>query len=208
MAKDTVAPPIDRPLGRAYLRKFTGWSTAYPPGMSEPTSLRVMHNCSVTADGALRIRPGLRRVLDVPADGDIVGTFEHFYLKREDGTAYKALLFAVRESDDSVGFRVASDPNNTGHMQVQKLTEVFEYASYDRPSLYFTKEQLLANWDRFIAEKGIRAEDYVNPFWRPRGLPEHTLPAAKRQPVDAEWRGDEQVVGRNWKKHHGAEQAV
>ena len=136
MAKDKVAPPIDRPLGRAYLRKFTGWSTAYPPGMSEPTSLRVMHNCSVTADGALRIRPGLRRVLDVPADGDIVGTFEHFYLLREDGTAYKALLFAVRESDDSVGFRVASDPNNTGHMQVQNLTEVFEYPPGQDPNFH------------------------------------------------------------------------
>ena len=136
MAKDKVAPPIDRPLGRAYLRKFTGWSTAYPPGMSEPTSLRTMHNCSVTADGALRIRPGLRRVLDVPADGDIVGTFEHFYLLREDGTAYKALLFAVRESDDSVGFRVASDPNNTGHMQVQNLTEVFEYPPGQDPNFH------------------------------------------------------------------------
>ena len=136
MAKDKVAPPIDRPLGRAYLRKFTGWSTAYPPGMSEPTSLRTMHNCSVTADGALRIRPGLRRVLDVPADGDIVGTFEHFYLLREDGTAYKALLFAVRESDDSVGFRVASDPDNTGHMQVQNLTEVFEHPPGQDPNFH------------------------------------------------------------------------
>ena len=136
MAKDKVAPPIDRPLGRAYLRKFTGWSTAYPPGMSEPTSLRTMHNCSVTADGALRIRPGLRRVLDVPADGDIVGTFEHFYLLREDGTAYKALLFAVRESDDSVGFRVASDPDNTGHMQVRNLTEVFEYPPGQDPNFH------------------------------------------------------------------------
>ena len=136
MAKDKVAPPIDRPLGRAYLRKFTGWSTAYPPGMSEPTSLRAMHNCSVTADGALRIRPGLRRVLNVPADGDIVGTFEHFYLLREDGTAYKALLFAVRESDDSVGFRVASDPDNTGHMQVRNLTEVFEYPPGQDPNFH------------------------------------------------------------------------
>ena len=50
MAKQTIAAPIDRPLSRAYLRKFTGWSTAYPPGMSDPTSLRVMHNCSITAD--------------------------------------------------------------------------------------------------------------------------------------------------------------
>ena len=72
MAKQTIAAPIDRPLSRAYLRKFTGWSTAYPPGMSDPTSLRVMHNCSITADGALRIRPGMRSVFITPADGEIV----------------------------------------------------------------------------------------------------------------------------------------
>ena len=70
-------PPIDRPLSKAYLRKFTGWSTAQPPGMSDPTSLRVMHNCNVDTDGSLRIRPGLRRVFSnitaVP-EGGIVGT--------------------------------------------------------------------------------------------------------------------------------------
>ena len=61
-------PPIDRPLSKAYLRKFTGWSTATPPGMSDPTSLRVMHNCNVDTDGSLRIRPGLRRVFSNIAD--------------------------------------------------------------------------------------------------------------------------------------------
>ena len=36
--KTKIPAPIDRPLSRAYLREFTGWSTAYPPGLSEPTS--------------------------------------------------------------------------------------------------------------------------------------------------------------------------
>ena len=102
--KKSLPAPIDRPLSRAYLREFTGWSTAQPPGMSDPTSLRVMHNCNVDTDGSLRIRPGLRRVFsniaDVP-EGGIVGTFEHFYAN--DGA--KCLLFAVREVDETVGFR-------------------------------------------------------------------------------------------------------
>ncbi len=70
--------PIDRPLSKAYLRKFTGWSTAMPPGMSDPTSLRVMHNCNVDSDGSLRILPGLRRVFannDMVPGAGIVGTF-------------------------------------------------------------------------------------------------------------------------------------
>ena len=91
--KKATPPPIDRPLSKAYLRKFVGWSTAYPPGMSEPTSLRVMHNCSITQDGALRIRPGMRAVFDKPADGEIVGTFEHFYIGQgSDLPAVHALL--------------------------------------------------------------------------------------------------------------------
>ena len=98
--KKSLPPPIDRPLSKAYLRKFTGWSTAFPPGMSEPTSLRTMHNCNVAPDSSLRIRPGLRRVVDAPTL-DIVGTFEHFYTN----SGKKALLFAVREADNTVGFR-------------------------------------------------------------------------------------------------------
>lgn len=58
--KAKVAAPIDRPLSRAYLREFSGWSTAFPPGLSEPTSLRVMENMMVNRDGSLRIRPGMR----------------------------------------------------------------------------------------------------------------------------------------------------
>jgi NADH-quinone oxidoreductase subunit I len=87
------------------------------------------------------------------------------------------------------------------------LTEVFEYGTADRPSLYFTKEQLLANWDRFTTQLDGPVEHYVNPFWRPRGLPEHSLPAPKRLPVSPEWSGEQQVVGRNWRRHHRPEQS-
>lgn len=132
MAKQTIAAPIDRPLSRAYLRKFTGWSTAYPPGMSDPTSLRVMHNCSITADGALRIRPGMRSVFITPADGEIVGTFEHFYIGRGSNLPpIKALLFAVREGDGSVGFRVAKDMLDNGTYSIVNANTVFTVRSGD-----------------------------------------------------------------------------
>ena len=109
--------PIDRPLSRAYLRGFTGWSTAYPPGQSEPTSLRVMENMFVDRNGALSIRPGLRylsyktapdmdalqtQVPGVAFDLPIIGAQEPFYTN--DGN--KALLFACREADGTVSFRV------------------------------------------------------------------------------------------------------
>jgi NADH-quinone oxidoreductase subunit I len=87
------------------------------------------------------------------------------------------------------------------------LTEVYEYGSYDRPSLYFTMEQLLANWDRFAAGMDRPVEEYVNPFWRPRGLAERDLPAPKRLPVSPEWSGEQQVVGRKWRQHHAPEQS-
>lgn len=87
------------------------------------------------------------------------------------------------------------------------LTEVYEYSSYDRPSLYFTMEQLLANWDRFAAQMDRPVDEYVNPFWRPRGLPEHDFPAPKRLPVSPEWSGEQQVVGRKWRQHHAPEQS-
>ena len=106
--KAQTPPPIDKPLARAYLRKFTGWSTSAPPGSSDPTSLRVMHNCSITPDSTLRIRPGLRRVFSAPAAGDIVGDFEHFYTT--DGR--KAILFAIRNGG-YVRFRTAVFNNTT-----------------------------------------------------------------------------------------------
>jgi hypothetical protein len=114
--KKKTPPPIDRPLSRAYLRAFTGWSTAYPPGTSEPTSLRIMENMMVNRNQALQVRPGLRylsfanspdinQVTDkVPGKAvglPMVGTQEPFYT----ATGDKALLFGVRELDGTVGFR-------------------------------------------------------------------------------------------------------
>ncbi|MGV0949422.1 MAG: hypothetical protein ACOYB3_02030 [Azonexus sp.] len=114
--KRTTPPPIDRPLSRAYLRAFTGWSTAHPPGTSEPNSLRIMENMMVDRNQALQVRPGLRylsfanspdinKVTDaVPGKAvglPMVGTQEPFYT----ATGDKALLFAVRETDQTVGFR-------------------------------------------------------------------------------------------------------
>lgn len=101
--KKGLPAPIDRPLSRAYLREFSGWSTAYPPGLSEPTSLRVMENVDITRDGAARVRPGLRYLSwQLPpelAGGSIlglqypiVGSHEAFYLN--DGS--KAYLLAYR----------------------------------------------------------------------------------------------------------------
>ena len=116
--KKQLPAPIDRPLSKAYLSKFTGWSTAYPPGLSEPSSLRVMHNCNVGPDGSLKIRPGLRRVFNVPSR-DLVGSFEHFYTN----SGKKALLFAVREADDTVGFRIAVYNSSTKVFDVKALND-------------------------------------------------------------------------------------
>lgn len=125
--KKQLPLPIDRPLSRAYLREFSGWSTAFPPGLSDPTSLRLMENVQINRDGSCRVRPGLRYMSygDLPSydeDGELVtagtpgggmpvGTHETFFLN--DGT--KALLYAVREDDLTVGFRVLT---NTGLGQV------------------------------------------------------------------------------------------
>ncbi|MCL2340914.1 MAG: NADH-quinone oxidoreductase subunit I [Proteobacteria bacterium] len=81
------------------------------------------------------------------------------------------------------------------------LTKVFEYSRFERPSLLFTKEQLLDNWDRFVSQPDSQADGYLNPFWRPRGLAEGDLPAPKRLPVPSEWSGEQQVVGRLWRQH-------
>lgn len=97
-AKKQTPAPIDRPLSRAYLREFSGWSTAYPPGISEPTSLRLMENVMINRDGSARVRPGLRYLSYDTAVGDplsgerkIVGSHETFFL--DDGS--KAYLFAA-----------------------------------------------------------------------------------------------------------------
>ena len=119
--RERIPAPIDRPLSRSYLREFSGWSTAYPPGVSEPTSLRIMENTQVLRDGSLRIRPGLRYLsYSAPGfgiDRPVVGSHEMFFLN----DSSKAYLIAVRETDNTVGFRVlsfaGSDP------EVLSLTE-------------------------------------------------------------------------------------
>lgn len=108
MAKAQIPAPIDRPLARAYLREFSGWSTAYPPGLSDPTSLRTMENVYVTREGAARMRPGIRSVFTEDwwlgnSGESIVGSFEHFVY---DAFGTPALLFAVRGTSGTVTFRV------------------------------------------------------------------------------------------------------
>lgn len=125
--KKQLPLPIDRPLSRAYLRQFSGWSTEYPPGLSDPTSLRRMENVWVGRDGGVRTRPGLRYLTysQVPTDEDpglgienrIVGTHETFFLN--DGS--QAYLFAVSENDGTVGFRVLS--RNSATSVVMTLAE-------------------------------------------------------------------------------------
>ena len=125
--KKQLPAPIDRPLSRAYLREFTGWSTAYPPGISDSTSLRIMENVMVNRDGSCRIRPGLKYLsLEDDVSGNllgctlkIVGTHEPFFL--DDGT--KAYLFAVRENDGTVGFRCLARVDGHPPMTVRTLTE-------------------------------------------------------------------------------------
>lgn len=116
--------PIDRPLSRAYLREFSGWATTSPPGLSEPSSLRVMENVIIKPDGAVAVRPALRSIFppnvwvnsstSQDSSQHIVGSFESFYLN--DGR--KAILFAVNEVEldgdairQFVTFKIAAPQN-------------------------------------------------------------------------------------------------
>ena len=114
--KKMLQPPIDKPLQKAYLREFTGWSTAYPPSNSDATSCRRMENVVIGRNASISVRPGLRymsyeqtpdmdsvtdKVPGVAYGRPFVGSAEPFYLV--DGT--KAMLCAVRETTGEVGFR-------------------------------------------------------------------------------------------------------
>ena len=100
--KPTIPAPIDRPLSKAYVRNFTGWSTERTPGLSDPTSFRVMENVLINRDGSVRVRPGMKYlsyavgptddVAGVTSDKVFVGSFEPFYLN----TGEKAYLQAVK----------------------------------------------------------------------------------------------------------------
>ena len=82
------------------------------------------------------------------------------------------------------------------------LTEVFDYSASTRKELHWDLPHLLANWDSYLQSTGESLETYVNPTWRPRGLPDSSFPALKRLPVDDEWKGLKQVTGRLAKAFH------
>lgn len=138
--KSRPPAPIDRPLSKAYLREFAGWSTAYPPGLSEPNSIRVMENVQVARDGAARVRPGLRSYMRTKAPLPIVGSHELFYLPQG-----KAYLVAVRETVDVgtenereiVGFRVIG-PDSTGTIVMDTLEAFGFEVPEDENVLSFT----------------------------------------------------------------------
>lgn len=123
--KAKTPPPIDRPLSKSYLREFGGWSTAYPPGLSDPTTLRYMENIMITREGGARIRPALRSVLteniwlDTNYQSTMVGGFEHFFLNN----GKRALLFAARQTSGIVGFKVAVYNDATERFDVKELTD-------------------------------------------------------------------------------------
>ena len=75
------------------------------------------------------------------------------------------------------------------------MTDEFEYAAFDRESIFFDREKLLSNWDDFMRTSSYDQESYVNPFWRPRGIPESKLTAASRLPVPDDWLIENQFVG-------------
>lgn len=138
--KSRPPAPIDRPLSKAYLREFAGWSTNFPPGLSEPNSLRVMENVQVTREGAARVRPGLRSYLRTKMPLPIVGSHELFYTPNG-----KAYLVAVRETVDVgtedereiVGFRVIG-PDEDGTVSVGTLEEFGFSVPADPNVLSFT----------------------------------------------------------------------
>ncbi len=59
------------------------------------------------------------------------------------------------------------------------LTEEFEYSTYARAEIYFTRERLLKNWDDFAAKQ--KAETYFNKFWRPKGIDTAKMPKMKKE---------------------------
>ncbi len=46
------------------------------------------------------------------------------------------------------------------------LTDHYEYSDYTREAIYYTKEKLLENWDKYMA--GDKGTEYLEKFWRPR----------------------------------------
>lgn len=185
-ARKTIAAPIDRPLSRAYLREFTGWSTAYAPGLSDPTSLRMMENCMVTREGALRVRPALRSIfaannwVTTNLNARIVGSFETFFLNNGN----KALLFAVREASGYVAFRVAVEgptayeivtlaaagfTGDAGLMAFTPSTKYVRYLQIDNKILALPDSTNSADTVRIFyvgaTKKLVRPQNMDRPLW-------------------------------------------
>jgi NADH-quinone oxidoreductase subunit I len=59
------------------------------------------------------------------------------------------------------------------------LTEEFHYSAYRRSELFFSKEQLLKNWDEFAAKQ--KTDTYFNKFWRPDGVDTSKMTKLKRE---------------------------
>lgn len=123
MAPKGTPAPIDRPLSKSYLREFTGWSTAYSPGLSDPTSLREMSNVLIGRDGSAVIRPALRNLFgehwwyhtDEETNNKVelnaIDTWETFFMA--DGS--KAILFPLRlKNNAGIRFYAATYNELTG----------------------------------------------------------------------------------------------
>ena len=179
MAKTVIPAPIDRPLAKAYLREFSGWSTAYPPGLSDPTSLRTRENLYITREGAARIRPGIRSVFTdnwwLGNSGEqIVGAFEHFVY---DNTSRVALLFATKQAGGLVGFRVVLYNESTDRFDDQPgvfpaltfsaETTYVKYLQIDNKILALSNDPLepgiLFNVGEIKSAKKVPAEGLVIP---------------------------------------------
>lgn len=195
---DKVKAPIDRPLSRAYLREFSGWSTEYAPGLSDPSSLRIMENGRISREGAFVIRPALRSVfpdnnwITTNFNARIIGSFESFFLN--DGR--KALLFATKESTGEVTFKVAAyDAVNAQYDVISLASAGFEgttswssdcrYVRYlqidnkifalpDSPNLEDTVRIFYVGEDKLV----VSPESVLTPEWIPDHAPTVVLPEA------------------------------
>ncbi len=58
------------------------------------------------------------------------------------------------------------------------LTDQYEYSGYTRDGFYFTKERLLNNWDKYMANsKGL---EYLERFWSPKSA-DYGVPAVSEE---------------------------
>lgn len=138
MAEKKQAAPIDRPLSKAFVREFLGWSTAFGPGLAEAASLRQMENVLLGRDGSARVRPALRLMQDGHLDTEdyrIVGSFEQHI----GDTGDKEILFAVLDvADDVIRFWTATYDGEV----FTDLTEVTDSPEWSPENTYIKYLQI------------------------------------------------------------------